>query len=116
MELGRPAIVQGTDQQLMLDQALQRALRPAEELMACAYPERGIQAQHERFQLEGIEARRIACSRALRRHQVLRFARRGRALVGYLLSVVYSHEGKVHTASAESTTRFDHSAWCCGPL
>src|SRR6267143_3954322 len=116
IEPRRPAIVQGTDQQLMLDQALQRARRPAEELMACAYLERGIQVQHDRFQLERIEARRTACSRVLRRHQVLRFARRGLGLVGYLLSVVYSHEGKVHTASAESTARFDHSAWCSGPL
>src|SRR5882672_12148735 len=98
----------------MLDQALQRALRPAEELMACAYPERGIEVQRERFQLEGIEARRIACSRRLRRHRVLMLARR--ALVGYLRSVFYLHEGNVHTTSAESKTRLDHSARCCGPL
>src|SRR6267143_2264743 len=116
IELRRPAIVQGTDQQLMLDQALQRALRPAEELMACAYLERGIQVQHERFQLERIEARRTACSRSLHQHRVLMFSRRGLGLVGYLLSVVYSHEGKVHTASAKLTARFDHSAWCSGPL
>src|SRR5713226_3829837 len=111
MELGRPAIVQGTDQQLMLDQALQRALRPAEELMACADPERGIQVQHERFQLEGIKARRIAYRRTFQRHRVfLMFARPGLVLVGYLLSVVYLHEGNVHTASAESKARLDHSA------
>jgi len=68
------------------------------------------------FQLEGIEARRTAYRRALHQHRVLMFSRRGLGLVGYLRSVVYSHEGKVHTASAESTARLDHNACCCGPL
>src|SRR5438309_10668586 len=99
----------------MLDEALQRALRPAEELMARAYSERSIQVQHDRFLIEGIEARRIADCRVFQRHRVMAFARPSLALVGYLLSFVYSHQGKVHTTSAQSNARLDHSAWSSGP-
>src|SRR6266513_267294 len=84
--------------------------RLGEELMARAYSERGIQVQHDRFLIEGIEARRIAASGVLQRRRVLVFARPALALV------VYSHQEKVHTTSAESNTRLEHSAWCSGPL
>src|SRR6059036_394565 len=94
IKLCRRVTVQGTDQQLMLDQALQRPLRPAEELVARAYSERGIQVQHDRFQLEGVEARRTADSRVRGRCRVLAFALPSLELVVCLLCVVYSHEEK----------------------
>src|SRR5262245_20669590 len=84
---------QGADQQVMRDQVLERTLGPVKELMADPDPQRAIQIEQERFQLERSDAIGTASRDPFHGRGILDLVQPGRPRCERLRSVFYTHRG-----------------------